>query len=152
MRKLTWLSALILVPALLITAHNASASASPSPVNDAQHRPLEVYGEGSWALQQGIGYWNELAGHKVLRYAGPRMDAAVANDSHSVVVMIDALTDKAGVMVDIVGQTSTAITIDPAYMLQWTVYAHEFGHAVGFAHDKGPGYNGVMSYASMWDP
>ena len=152
MRKLTWLSVLILVPALLITAHIASASASPSPADDAQHRPLEVYGEGSWALQQGIGYWNELAGHKVVHYAGRQMDVAAANDPHSVVVMIDALTDNAGVMVGIVGQTPVAITIDPAYMLQWTVYAHEFGHALGFAHDNGPGYNGVMSYASMWDP
>jgi hypothetical protein len=152
MRKLTWLCPLILAPALLLTAYNASASASPSPANDGQHRPLEVYGEDSWALQRGIGYWNELAGRKVLRYAGRRMDVAAANDPQSVVVMIDALADKAGVMFGIVGQTPAAITIDPAYMLQWTVYAHEFGHALGFAHDNGPGYNGVMSYASMWDP
>ena len=30
MRKLTWLCALILVPGLLLTAYNASASASPT--------------------------------------------------------------------------------------------------------------------------
>jgi len=80
------------------------------------------------------------------------MALAAASDPHTVVVMIDALTDLSGVTVGILGQTPQAITIDPRYMLQWAVYAHEFGHALGFHHDNGPGYDGAMSYASMWDP
>jgi hypothetical protein len=155
MRKLTWLGGLILVPALLLTAYNATASASTpaSEATEPQHRPLEVYGQDSWAMQQGIKYWNDLAGRKVISYAGPRMGVEAANDPHTVAVSVDSLpADTAGVTAGNVGHSALAITIDPRFLLQWIVYAHEFGHALGFAHDNGPSYNGVMSYASMWDP
>jgi len=149
MRRLTWLFALILVPALLLTAHNATASASPT--TDPKDGPLRVYGERTWQMQLGIKYWNELAGRTVIQYAGPRMPAAAAGDPHTVAVMVAALPDKlAGLTAGNVGQTALAITIDPGYVSQWVVYAHEFGHTLGFDHDNGPGYNGVMSYASMW--
>ena len=150
MRRLTWLFALILVPALLLTAYNATASASPT--TEPKPQPLQVYGEERWAMQQGIKYWNGLAGHTVIRYAGARMPVEAAGDPHTVAVTIDALPDDvAGLTAGNVGQTALAITIDPRFMLQWVVYAHEFGHTLGFDHDNGPGYNGVMSYVSMWD-
>ena len=162
MRRLTRNCALVLLPALLITACAATASAldggraapaSSGPTaqtTDAKHLPLQVYGEPTWPLQRGIDYWNDLAGRKVIHYAGRHMALAAASDPHTVVVMIDALTDMSGVTVGVVGQTPQAITIDPRYMFQWPVYAHEFGHALGFHHGNGPGYDGVMSYASMW--
>jgi len=162
MRRLTRNCALILVTAVLLaTAYTATASAlddrrapaaSSGPTSEAKDQPLQVYGERTWALQRGIAYWNDLAGRTVIHYAGRDMARAAAGDPHTVAVTIDALTGLAGVTAGNVGQTPLAITIDPRFMMQWVVYAHEFGHALGFHHDNGPGYGGVMSYASMWDP
>src|SRR5438067_2019552 len=82
MRRLTRNCALVLLPALLITAFAATASAldggraapaSSGPTaqtTDAKHLPLQVYGEPTWPLQRGIDYWNDLAGRKVIHYAG----------------------------------------------------------------------------------
>src|SRR5437016_13749129 len=118
MRRLTWLSALILVPGLLLTAYNATASASPT--TDPKDRPLRVYGEGTWPMQLGIKYWNELAGQTVIQYAGPRMPAAAAGDPHTVAIKVEALTDNlAGLTAGNVGQTALTITIDPGYVSQW---------------------------------
>ena len=161
MRTLTRNCALVLLPALLVAAFAASASAldgrraapaSSRPTaqtTDAAHGPLQVYGEPTWPLERGIAYWNGLAGRNVIRYAGRHMNPAAASDPHTVVVMIDALTGQSGATVGTVGQSPQAITIDPRQMFQWVVYAHEFGHALGLHHDNGPEYDGVMSYASM---
>jgi hypothetical protein len=165
MRRITRNCALTLLPALLVTAFAATASAldgrraatAPSgptaQTTGADHLPLQVYGEPGWPLQRGIDYWNKLAGRKVIHYAGRHMAPAAASDPHTVVVTFEALTDMLGVTAGIVGQTPQAIRIDPRYMFEWVLYAHEFGHALGFHHDNGPEYDGVMSYASMWgDP
>jgi hypothetical protein len=155
MRKLTRNCALTLLPALLVTAFAATASARPTAqagTTEGKHLPLQVYGERTWPLERGIAYWNNAAGHNVIRYAGRHMAPAAATDPHTAVVNIEALTDLSGLTAGIYGQTPRTITIDPRYMFQWSVYAHEFGHALGFHHNVGPGYDGVMSYASMWDP
>jgi hypothetical protein len=163
MRRLTRNGALILLPALMATAFAASAAAldgrpatavssgRTTQTTDAKDAPLQVYGERTWPLERGIAYWNDLAGRKVIRYAGRHMAPAVASDPHTVVVTFGALTGLSGRRCRPSGQTSQVITIDPRYMFQWVVYAHEFGHALGFHHDNGRGYDGVMSYASMWD-
>jgi hypothetical protein len=164
MRRLTRIAALILLPALLIAAFAVTASAFDgwrataassgrlAQATDPEHLSLQVYGEPTWPLQRGIDYWNDLAGRNLIHYAGRRMARAAASDPHTVVVLIDALTDRSGVTVGIVGRTAQAITIDPRHMFQWVVYAHEFGHALDVHQDNDPGYDGVMSYASMWDP
>ena len=153
MRRITRNCALILLPALFVTALAATASAVSSPVGDAKPAPLQVYGESTWPLQRGIAYWNNAAGREVIRYAGRHMAPEAASDPHTVSVTVDALTGLSGLTAGVYGQTPRAITIDPRYMFEWGVYAHEFGHALGYHHRHHDlGYDGVMAYGSMWDP
>jgi len=136
MRKLTRIFGLILVPALLATAYLATASASPA--TDRDHQPLQVYGDRSWPLERGIAYWNDRAGHEVLHYAGSRLSLAGANDPHTVVVMIDELTDGSGETLGIPGRTPQAITIDGRSMFEWKIYARELGQALDFGRATRP--------------
>ena len=153
MRKATRSCALFLLPALLVTAFAATASAITSPTADAKHAPLQVYGERTWPLERGIAYWNNAAGREVVRYAGRQVAPEAVGDPHTVEVKFDALTDLSGLTDGVYGQTARTITIDPRYMFQWGLYAHELGHALGYHHgNDDPGYDGVMAYASMWDP
>ena len=152
MRTLTRTSALILTAGLLATAYTATASAFDggsgptaservafaSSTTDPTH-PLQVYGEDAWPLRRAIGYWNDLAGREVIHYAGPHMAVPAASDPHTVVVMFDALTNASGVTVGVRGRTPQAITIDSRSMFEWEAYARQFGHALGYWHDNGPG-------------
>jgi len=130
MRKLTRIFALILVPAFLGTAYLSTASAAPATGPDQQ--PLRVYGQESWPLQEAIDYWNGLAEHEVVHYAGIRPSVSAANDPHTVVVLIDELTTTSGKTVGRPGQTAQAITIDGRSMFQWDVYARQLGEALDF--------------------
>ena len=132
MRKLTRIFALILVPAFLGTAYLSTASAAPATGPD--HQPLQVYGQKSWPLQEAIDYWNGLAEHEVIHYAGIRPSVSAANDPHTVVVLIDELTTTSGKTVGRPGQTAQAITIDGRAMFQWDVYARQLGEALDFYH------------------
>ena len=154
MRKLTRTCALFLLPALAVTAFAATASAvASSPTADPKAAPLQVYGQRTWPLERGIAYWNNAAGHEVIRYAGRQAAPAAASDPNTVVVNTGAVTGLAGLTGGVYGQTPRVITIDGRSMFQWGVYAHEFGHALGLHHHDDPGrYDGVMSYTSMWDP
>jgi hypothetical protein len=156
MGKLTRTCALFLLPALAVTAFAATASAlASSPTTDADPKsaPLQVYGERTWPLERGIAYWNTVAGRQVIRYAGRQVAPEAASNPHTVEVTFEALAGMSGLTEGSYGQTPRAITIDPRYTFGWSVYAHEFGHALGLHHHDDPGrYDGVMSYASMWDP
>ena len=153
MRKLTRTCALFLLPALAVTAFAATASALASPATETKDRPLQVYGPRTWPLEKSIAYWNTAAGRQVIRYAGRQVAPEATGDPNTVEVKLDTLTDLSGLTEGIYGQTPRTITIDSRYTFQWGVYAHEFGHALGLHHHDDPGrYDGVMSYASMWDP
>ena len=130
MRKLTRIFALVLASlALLATAYLATASAAPATTGP-DHQPLQVYGQGSWPLQEAIGYWNEAAGREVLHYAGSTLSATAANDRHTVVVQLDELTGGSGETVGRPGQTAQLITVDSRAMFRWDAYARQLGEAL----------------------
>jgi hypothetical protein len=130
MSKLTRIFTLILVLAFLGTAYLSTASAAPA--TGPENQPLQVYGQKSWPLQEAIDYWNELAEHEVVHYAGIRPSVSAADDPHTVVVQIDELTTSSGETVGRPGQTAQAITIDGRSMFRWDAYARQLGEALDY--------------------
>lgn len=124
---------------------------------EANPDAMNVYGAKSTQLVAALKYWNRHADEDVLHYAGA---APTAPDAHTVTVKIDWLETMAGAAQGNVGSTPIAITVDSRRMLDWQVYAHELGHALGFDdYNTGLGYGtndasytGVMSYATQLQP
>jgi hypothetical protein len=119
----------------------------------SETNPLKVYGDDRPALQAGIRYWNDLAGKELLVYAGKR---PVRTDASTVTVEVGDLGEHLSALAaGLVGASPISVTIRFAYVGQWAIYAHEFGHALGLPDYDTDGdtsaYDGVMSYISVWD-
>jgi hypothetical protein len=119
----------------------------------SETNPLKVYGDDRPALQAGIRYWNDLAGKQLLVYAGKR---PVRADASTVTVEMGDLGEHLSAQAaGLVGASPISVTVRFAYIGQWAIYAHEFGHALGFhdydTHGDTSPYDGVMSYISVWD-
>lgn len=139
--RLLWLS-----PGVFVVLAPAAAGYA------SETNPLKVYGQDRPALRAGIDYWNRVSGKELLVYAG---DQAGGADASTVTVEIGGIDENlAGEAVGVVGRTPISVTIAFRFAAAWVVYAHEFGHALGFRdYDTGGDtdpYDGVMSYANMW--
>lgn len=148
MRSFRLLRRLLLVcPGLVLIVHPGTAGYA------SETNPLKVYGDDRPALQAGMAYWNRLAGKELLVYAGQR---PVRTDASTVTVEVGDLGEHVSAQaVGMPGSSPIVVTVRFPYLGDWVVFAHEFGHALGFNDhdvdgDTSP-YDGVMSYVSMWD-
>lgn len=136
-------------------------SASAAPTHSASEEVLRVYGPKVPALVKGIGYWNGLAGHKIVEFT--EGSAPEQADIHTVTVEFGSLAKEgeAGVAVGFAGELPCEVTVDPQFVAEWNVFAHELGHCLGFKDFntgvEGVGtvdasYAGVMSYEVWGNP